>query len=162
MRCIGFIEQWALDHSKVLFTLELESMVLSHKRVDCTLLVTKRRPRERPSTSPILPWKSLVFSQRSWKCLAAERMDGPSSESGFPDKRKKTELIFFNLLLNHWQKWRIHLSVLLWFCFSQKPLAIYKYIYTVYKTNDRWCHSVEELSLIISEFSPKREMMCQK
>lgn len=93
MWCIGFIEQWPLDHAKVLYTLESMSMVQSQKGGLHTPGHKEETSRETQHVSDLA---SEVFGvERSCEWLAAERMDRPSSESGFPDKRKKTELIFF-------------------------------------------------------------------
>lgn len=128
-------------------------MVLSQKMVNCTLLVRKRRPQETPRTHSrnhifdvaleyfgVLP---AVLEQ-----VASERMDGHLSESGFPDKWRKTEQIFLHSTKSL-RKWRIHLPILLWFCLSQKPFVICN-------TNNGWCHSVVEWCLVILECRTKK------
>lgn len=74
--------------------------------VDCTLLVRERRLQERPRTHSRNHISDLALEgfgvlPVELEQVASERMDRHSSESGFPDKWRKTEQIFFNILPNH-------------------------------------------------------------
>lgn len=97
MCCIGFLSDLQIVLKCCI--LKSQSMVLSQIRVDWTLLVRKRRPQKRLvklSGNHITNLALEVFGvlQEMLKQVAAERVEGHSSESWFPDKRREADLFF--------------------------------------------------------------------
>lgn len=147
MWCIGFLKQWPLDRNEVLCTLKSDSMVLSKKTVDCTLLVRKRRPQERPRTHSRNHISDLALEGFGVLSAVLQRgRMGIHQNLGLQSGERQN--CFYLHSTKSLRKWRIHLLILLWLCLNQNP-------FVMCKTNDGWCHSVVEWCWIISEFPPK-------
>lgn len=148
MWCIGFPKQWPLNHAEVLYSLKSASQSENGRFAWSEREDLKRDPAHSLGITS-LALEGFGVLPAELEQVASERMRGQSSESGFPDKWRKTERISFLQSTKSLGKWRIHLPILLWSWLSQK-------LFVMCKPNDGRCHSTVEWCLIISEFSPKK------